>query len=179
MRKGHKPSHFRKFYRVNNQITAANFRLLEETGKQIGIVSRQEALTRAQTDGLDLVEIAPNATPVVVKLIDYSKFLYQEKKKKQEEKKGSRASETKQIWSGPFIGDHDLEIKLKKAREFIEEGNKVKFMVKFSGRAITKKDLGEGVLKRVIDNLQDVAKIDREIHMEGRAMVVMLSKGKQ
>ena len=101
------------------------------------------------------------------------------KRKKQEEKKNAHVSETKQIRFGPFIGEHDLGIKVDRAREFIKEGDKVKFIIKFQGRAITKQNLGRDVLNKVVDKLSDIAKIEREIHMEGRQMVVTFSKETQ
>ena len=178
MRKGYKPGPTQKFYRLNNQINAAQVRLLDDQGKQIGVMSMGDALKLSYEKGLDLVEIAQQAQPPVVKLIDYRKFLYQEKKKKQEEKKNAHVTETKQIRFGPFIDDHDLGIKIERGREFIADGNKVKFIIRFQGRAITKQDLGKVVLLKVVDKMADVSKVDREIHMEGRQMVLVLSRGK-
>lgn len=164
------------FYRINHQIRAREVRLLDNTGKQIGVVSIDEARKLAHEEELDLVEIAPMASPPVAKIIDYSKFLYQLKKKRQEEKKKAVTSETKQIRMGPFIGDHDLQIKVRHAKEFLEDGDKVKFIVRFRGREFTKKELGENVLKKVIEMLQEVAKVEREPHMEGRQMVMIVSR---
>jgi translation initiation factor IF-3 len=166
------------YFRINHQIRAREVRLLDATGKQIGMMSIDEARKLAADEELDLVEIAPLAKPPVAKLIDYSKFLYQLKKKKQEEKKKAVTSETKQIRMGPFIGDHDLDIKVRHAKEFLEDGDKVKFIVRFRGREFTKKELGEAVLKKVMDMLQDVAKPEREAHMEGRQMVMIVSRSK-
>lgn len=177
MRKGTKPGPSQKYHRLNNQITAREIRLLDDQGKQIGIVGISDALQMGRDQDLDLVEIAAGAVPPVVKLIDYRKFLYQEKKKKQEEKKNAHVSETKQIRFGPFIDDHDLEIKLDRAREFIANGDKVKFIVRFQGRAITKQDLGRIALNKVVEKLSDITKIDRDIHMEGRQMILTLVKG--
>lgn len=177
MRKGTRPGQTQKYHRLNNQITAREVRLLDDQGKQIGIVGISEALQMSRDQSLDLVEIAAGAIPPVVKLIDYRKFLYQEKKKKQEEKRNAHVSETKQIRFGPFIDDHDLGIKLERGKEFIEAGDKVKFIVRFQGRAITKQDLGRIVLNKVVAQMADVAKIDRDIHMEGRQMIVTLVKG--
>lgn len=165
-----------QYYRINNQIRAREVRLLDHEGKQIGVVSIDEARKMSDEQVLDLVEIAPMAQPPVVKLIDYTKFLYQQKKKKQEEKKKAVTSETKQIRMGPFIGEHDLDIKVKRAKEFFDDGDKVKFEVRFRGREFTKKELGQQVLQKVIDKLQDVAKVEREPHMEGRQMVTILSR---
>lgn len=165
-------------YRVNEQIASSTLRLLDTDGKQIGIVTKQEALDKARELELDLVEVAPLAQPPVAKIIDFSKFLYQLKKKKQEEKKTSKVSETKQIRLGPFTQDHDLDVKLKKAKEFLEDGDKVKFAVRFAGRAITKQELGRDLLNKVIEKLGEMAKVEREMHMEGRQMIMIVSKGK-
>lgn len=167
------------FYRKNEQIRARTVRLIGEDGKQIGVVALYEARKLAQEKELDLVEIAPKANPPVARIIDYSKFLYLQKKKKQEEKRSAKSSETKEVRLGPFIDEHDLQFKLKRAKEFIIDGNKVKFAVRFRGRQITRKESGEQVLKKVIEILGEEAKIDRDIHMEGRQMVLMMSRAKQ
>lgn len=176
MRKGYKQNKPNVFYRRNHQIQAAQIRLIDAEGKQIGVVTREEGLRRAEEEQVDLVEIGPQAVPPVVKLIDYSKFLYQLKKKRQEEKKNASTSETKQIQLGPFIGEHDLDIKLSRAEEFIKDGDKVKFVLKFRGREITKKDLGAEVLKKVVEKLAQIAKVEREVQMEGRQMIMVMSK---
>lgn len=177
MRRSHKQKDLRFAFRTNRHIRAQTIRLIDENGKQIGIVSLDEALKIAQDREIDLVEVGPGANPPVVKLIDYSKFLYQQKKRRQEEKKHSSVSQTKQIQLGPFIGEHDLEIKVARAKEFLDEGDKVKFVVKFRGRAITKTELGRGLLSKIIENMQDEARIEREPHMEGRQMIMIVSKG--
>lgn len=164
-------------YRINRQISSPTVRLLDADSKQIGIITLDEAFKLSDEQILDLVEIAPTAKPPVVKLIDYNKFLYQLKKKKQEEKKNVHQSETKQVQFGPFIDDHDLEIKLGRAREFIGDGDKVRFVVKFRGREMTKQNLGREVLNKVIEKMADIAKVDKEMHMEGRQMIMMMSKG--
>ncbi len=164
--------------RINDRITAPTVRLLDEESKQIGVVKIKEARIKAQELGLDLVEIAGQAQPPVVKVIDYKKYLYQLKKKKQEEKRNTRTSETKQIQLGPFIGEHDLEIKTKHGREFLEEGDKVKFIVKFRGRQISRTELGAVVLRKVIEYLADISKVEREIKMEGRQMSLVLVREK-
>lgn len=153
-------------------------RVVDDKAGFVGIMPLKEALQKAEELGVDLVEIAPHAIPPVAKLIDYSKFLYQQKKKKQEEKKGAKSSETKQIRFGPFIGDHDLDIKVKKAKEFLEDGDKVKFAVRFTGRQMGRTDIGAGVLKKVIEKLGELAKVEREMHMEGRQMIMMVTKNK-
>jgi len=164
--------------RINERITAPTVRLLDEDNKQIGVVSIEEAREKAAEAGLDLVEIAGAAQPPVVKVIDYKKYLYQLKKKKQEEKRNTHTSETKQIQLGPFIGDHDLEIKTRHGREFLMNGDKVKFIVKFRGRQMSRTELGEQVLKKVIEHLSDVSKVEREIKLEGRQMSLVLTRDK-
>jgi len=165
----------RKFYRVNERIFSSTLRVLESSGKQLGILSRFDALSKARKLGLDLVEIAPNATPSVAKIIDFKKFLYQEEKKKKEERKKSKASETKELRLGPFMNDHDLMVVLKKAQEFLKYGNKVKFVVKFAGRQITHPEFGERILEKTIEYLSDISKIEREKHFEGRQLITILS----
>lgn len=164
-------------YRINHEIRAAQVRLLDDRSAQIGVLTIDEARKLAQEKELDLVEVAPKAVPPVVKLIDYNKFLYQLKKKKQEEKKHAHVSETKQVQFGPFIDDHDLGIKLGRAREFIGEGDKVRFVIKFRGREMTKIDLGRGVLRNVIEQMNDIAKVEQDMKMEGRQLVMVMSKG--
>lgn len=178
MRTNNRQQHNNIFYRRNHQIRAEVVRLIDKDAKQLGVMPIGEARKIAEEQGVDLVEVAPLAKPPVVKVIDYSKFLYQLKKKRQEEKTGSKTSQTKQLRFGPFIGEHDLEIKLKKAKEFLADGDKVKFAIKFSGRQITKKELGEATMNKVLERLADVAKIEREMHMEGRQLVIIVTKNK-
>lgn len=177
MRKGNNFKRNFVSYRINHEIRAAQVRLLDDKGIQIGVLALSEAKKLAQDQELDLVEVAPKAVPPVVKVIDYNKFLYQLKKKKQEEKKHTVASETKQVQFGPFIDEHDLEIKLARARKFIGDGDKVRFVVKFRGREMTKIDLGRGVLRGVIEKMGDIAKVEQEMKMEGRQLVMVMSKG--
>ncbi len=164
-------------YRINRQISSPTVRLLDAEGKQVGVLTLEEAFKLSDERVLDLVEVAPMAQPPVVKLIDYNKFLYQLKKKKQEEKKHAAVSETKQVQFGPFIDEHDLGIKLSRAREFIGDGDKVRFVIKFRGREMTKQGLGRQVLAKVIEQMNDIAKVERDIVMEGRQMIMVMSKG--
>ncbi len=170
-----------KRYRINERIFAPQLRVLDNEGKQIGVLSKDEALRLAKEQELDLVEIAPMAKPPVVKLIDYNKFLYQESKKKQEEKKKAKTSETKEIRLGPFMSDNDLQVMIRRGREFLEDGNKVRLVVKFRGRQITRSEFGKEVVNKVISALSDISKVDREPHFEGKQMISLLSaeKGKK
>ncbi len=164
-----------KRYRTNQYISASTLRVLDVEGKQIGVLSKEEALRLAQEQGLDLVEIAPMANPPVVKVIDFKKFLYQQEKKKREEKKKSKASETKEIRLGPFMSENDLNTRIKQGREFLEDGNKIRLVVKFKGRAITHPEFGREIIAKVVKALDDISKIDREPHFEGKQLIALIS----
>ncbi|MBU3935680.1 translation initiation factor IF-3, partial [Patescibacteria group bacterium] len=135
-------------YRFNHQITAPTIRLIQDKGGQIGIVSISEARQKAQETGLDLVEIAPKATPPVVKLINFAKFKYQESKKLKAEKKGSKKGELKEVQAKPFIGQGDYQTKLKRTIKFLNSGNKVKLSIKFQGRQIQKPEFGYQLVEK-------------------------------
>jgi translation initiation factor IF-3 len=168
-----------KFYRVNERIFAPNLRVLDTEGKQIGVISRAEALAKAHELELDLVEIAPKANPPVAKIIDFKKFLYQEEKKRREEKKKAKSTETKEVRLGPFMDDHDLEVMVRRAREFLEDGNKVRLVLKFAGRQITHPEFGQAIMDKAIGMVSDVSKIEREKHFEGRQLIAILSPDKK
>ncbi len=165
----------RKFYRTNDRIFASQLRVIDSEGKQIGLLGKFEALEIARDKGMDLVEIAPTAKPPVARIIDFKKFLYQEEKKRREEKKKSKTSETKEIRLGPFMDDHDLETMVKRAREFLEDNDKVKLVVRFSGRQMAHPEFGHQVLGKAIQNLSDISKVDKNAHFEGRQLISMLS----
>ncbi len=165
----------RKFYRTNERIFAHTLRVLDNEGKQIGVLSKFEALTKAKEAGMDLVEVAPTASPPVAKIIDFKKFLYQEEKKKKEEKKKSKVSETKEVRLGPFMNDHDLEVMIRRAKEFLTNNDKVRLVVKFKGRQITHPEFGKTVVQKVIDSVSDIGKVDRDPHFEGKQLLALLS----
>lgn len=165
----------RKFYRVNERIFAHTLRVLDSLGKQIGVLSKFEALTKARQEGLDLVEVAPMAKPPVAKIIDFKKFIYQEAKKKKEEKKKSKVSETKELRLGPFMNDHDLQVVIRRSREFLEDNDKVRLVLKFMGRQIAHPEFGKEVMQKVIAAVLDVSKVDREAHFEGPQLITLLS----
>lgn len=165
----------RKFYRTNERIFASELRVLDDEGKQIGILSKFEALKKARELELDLVEIAPMARPVVAKIIDYKKFIYQEEKKKRDEKKRARVSETKEVRLSPFISEHDLDVMIRRAREFLEDGDKVRLVLKFRGRQITHPEFGHSVMGKLITAVSDISKVDREPHFEGKQLIGLLS----
>lgn len=155
--------------------------MLDAQGQQIGVLTRQEALNIAQEQELDLVEIAPMANPPVAKIIDFKKFLYQQEKKKKEEKRHAKASQTKEIRLGPFMSDNDLQVMIRRGREFIEDGDKIRLVVKFKGRQMAHPEFGNKVISRVIEALSEVSKVDKAPRLEGRQMVAVLSveKGKK
>jgi translation initiation factor IF-3 len=159
----------RKLYRINYQITSPQLRLLDEEGKQIGVVSKIEALQKARELNLDVVEVAEHATPPVAKLIDFKKFKYQEARKERESKKTQKNVGVKEIRLRPFIGEHDLMTRVKKAQEFLEEGNQVKLNCFFRGRENTRREFGFEVLKKFTSHLVDFKSV-REAHFEGRIL---------
>lgn len=168
-------------YRLNHRIFAQQLRVIDAEGKQIGVLGKDEALRLAQEQELDLVEIAPAAKPPVAKIIDYNKFLYQQEKKKKEEKKKAKVSETKEIRLGPFMSDNDLQVMIRRGRGFLEDGDKLKLIVRFRGRQITRSEFGKQIMAKVITSLNDISKVDREPHFEGKQLIGLLSveKGKK
>jgi translation initiation factor IF-3 len=161
--------------RVNREIRAPKVRLIGKDGKQIGIVSSLEALQEAEREGLDLVEISPHATPPVCKIVDYGKYRYQMTKKERESKKAQHQAKLKEIKVKPNIDDHDLLVKIKHAREFIEKGNKVRFTCMFRGREMAHPELGERITDRFIKELEDVAQIEAPVKLVGRFLSVVLA----
>ena len=175
IRRFKKRQEIRKFYRTNERIFALTLRVLDSVGKQIGVMSKFDALKLSRGKGVDLVEIAAMAKPPVAKIIDFKKFLYQEAKKKKEEKKKSKISETKELRLGPFMNDHDLQVMIKRGRGFLEDNDKVRLVVKFIGRQIAHPEFGKKVLQRTIQTLSNVSKIEREPHFEGKQLIAILS----
>lgn len=167
-----------KHYRLNYQIASPSLRLLDEEGKQIGIVTRLEALQKAKEANVDVVEIAPKANPPVAKLIDFKKFKYLEAKKERESRKSQKNVGVKEIRLRPFIGAHDFDTRLAKTKEFLALGNQVKLSVFFRGREITRKEFGFAVMKRFLGSL-DTIRVVREPHLEGRVLVAMIVPGKK
>ncbi|MEM6602594.1 MAG: translation initiation factor IF-3 [Pseudomonadota bacterium] len=160
---------------INRNITSEEVRLIDETGENVGVVSLEDALSRAVNLDLDLVEIVPNAKPPVVKIMNYGKYKYQEQKKAAEAKKKQQKVELKEIKVRPNIDTHDYDVKLKAARRFIEEGNKVKVTLRFRGREIAHSDLGLALLKRIQADIEDISKTDQAPKMEGRLGIMILS----
>lgn len=148
---------------------------MDESGKQIGIKDKNEALKLAQAENKDLVEIAPNSKPPVVKLIDYKKFKYLEAKKEREARKKVKHVTIKEIRLSPFMGEHDLQIKVKKGENFLKDGNQLKINIPFKGREITHKEFGLGIMEKAIKALQNYGKVSRSPYFEGRILVSILT----
>jgi translation initiation factor IF-3 len=160
--------------RINHQITISPVRVIDEEGQDIGVLPLQDALRKAEAVGLDLVEVAPQARPPVCKFLNYGKFRYEQQKKKAEAKKKQKVVELKEIKMRPHIEDNDFQVKLRKAKEFLEEGDKVKFTVRFRGREIQRQDFAVAVLNRFKEELKDLATIESESKMEGRQMSMII-----
>ena len=164
-----------KDLRINEQIRVREVRLIRDEGEQQGILSIQEALEIAKEQGLDLVEVAPQASPPVVKIMDYGKFKFENEKKVRDSKKKQKLLKLKEIRMQPKIDDHDLDFKSKHIREFLADGNKVKVTVRFRGRELAHTELGLDVLKDVLKRIEGDYVMDKPPAMEGRLMSMVLS----
>ena len=165
-------------YRINERIRVREVRLVGDNVEQ-GVYPTSQALKMAEDQGLDLVEISPNAAPPVCRITDYQKFLYQQKKRQKEQKAKSVKVIVKEIRFGPQTDDHDYNFKLKHAKGFLEEGAKVKAYVFFKGRSILFKEQGEVLLLRFANDLEDYAKVDQMPVLEGKRMTIQLSPKKK
>ena len=165
-------------YRINDKIRVKEVRLVGENVEQ-GVYSTQQALAIADQNQLDLVEISPNADPPVCRVIDYQKFIYQQRKKQKEQKAKATKITLKEIRFGPQTDDHDYNFKLKHAKSFLEEGCKVKAYVFFKGRSILFKEQGEVLLLRFANDLEDHGKVESMPILEGKRMIIMLAPKKK
>ena len=150
-------------------------RLIDADGAQLGIMGVREALAVAEERGLDLVEVAPNAAPPVCRILDYGKFKYQQKKKTQEARKRQTQVQIKEVKIRPKTEEHDYQFKVRNARRFIEQKNKVKVTVVFRGRELAHPDIGRSIMERVAQEVQDIANVEKPASMEGRAMTMILA----
>lgn len=172
-----KNDNIKQQYRVNEQIHVREVRVVGDDIEST-VMSTREAIQLAEEKGLDLVEISPNAAPPVCRIIDYSKFLYQQKKRQKEMKAKQVKIEVKEIRFGPQTDDHDYNFKLKYAKEFLSEGNKVKAYVFFKGRSILFKEQGEVLLLRFANDLEDYGKVEQMPVLEGKRMTIFLAPKK-
>jgi translation initiation factor IF-3 len=158
---------------INEEIKASEVRLIEE-GKQLGIVPLREALEAAARAGLDLVEISPTASPPVCRIMDYGKFRYQQNKKIQDAKKSQTTIQIKEIRLRPKTEEHDLDVKIRHIKKFLQQNDKVKITMMFRGREITYADLGKKVMEKLRDALIDVGVIEMQPRLEGRSMIMVI-----
>jgi len=161
---------------INGEIRAKEVKLIGDNGEQLGVFSLFDARNMAEEKRLDLVLVAPQANPPVCKIMNYGKYKFEQAKKEKEAKKKQKVVEIKEIRITPNIEEHDFGFKAKNARKFIEDGNKLKITVRFKGREINNSKLGEDVLNRFIENLSDIAIVDKAPKLEGKNMFIMLSK---
>lgn len=166
------------FYRLNHHIVAPKVRVIDEPGKQIGILSREEALRKAQELEVDLVEVAPHANPPVCRLIDFKKFQYLQARKEREERKKIKGAEIKEVRMGPFVAEQDFKVRLERMEEFLREGNRVKVTIHFAGRQITHPEFGHKLFRKITDELGEIANVEREAKFEGRNLTLILGRVK-
>lgn len=152
--------------------------MIGKDGEQVGVVSRDEALRVAEEAELDLALVSPNAKPPVAKVLDYGKYRYEQQKREKEQRKNQKTVNVKETRLSPTIEEHDFNTKLRQARGFIEDEDKVKASIRFRGRAITHKDIGREVLDRFAEGMEDIADIQTKAKMEGRNMFMMLTPKK-
>ncbi|MCM8800765.1 MAG: translation initiation factor IF-3 [Candidatus Omnitrophica bacterium] len=167
--------HIRRFIRINERINAAEVRLIDPDGKQLGVVPLQKALEIANQYDLDLIEVAPQASPPVCKIADFSKFKYNQEKKERLVKKHHKQGRLKEIRLKPNINEHDYQTKLKQAMNFLKKKDKVKINMFFRGRQMEHLELGKQILDKLIQDTQQIAQIEKEPHLEGRVMSLVFA----
>lgn len=160
---------------VNEGIRARELRLIDQNGNQLGVKSRNEALDIAARANLDLVLVAPNAKPPVARIMDYGKYRFEQQKREKEARKNQKVINVKEVRLSPTIDEHDFNTKLRNGRKFLEKGDKVKASIRFRGRAITHKEIGQKVLNRFAEECNDVATVESKPRMDGRSMFLVLA----
>ena len=161
---------------INRQIRAKEVQLIGDNGEKLGVISLQEALEKAEEKNLDVVLVAPNANPPVCKIMNYGKYKFEQAKREKEAKKKQKVLEIKELRVTPNIEEHDFGFKSKNARKFLSDGNKVKITVRFRGREVNNSKAGEVVLNKFIENLSDIATVEKAPKLEGRNMFTILAK---
>lgn len=160
---------------VNDGIRARELRLIDQNGEQLGVKSKAEALQIAERANLDVVLVAPNAKPPVARIMDYGKYRFEQQKKDREARKKQKVINIKEVRLSPTIDVNDFNTKLRNARKFLEKGDKVKASIRFKGRAITHKEIGQKVLDRMAEETADLASVEQKPKMDGRSMFLVLS----
>lgn len=166
---------FNLFWRVDNQIRADKVRVIDDKGKQLGVLPLAEALGEAKKAGLTLVEIAPNAKPPVCKIVEFGKFRYREEKKLRSQQKKAKASELKEIRFSPFIAENDFQTRFGRVKEFLGEKDKVRLVVVFRGPQLRSKQFGYDLLKRMVRELGDSITVDMEPKFLGKHLIMIVS----
>lgn len=166
-------------HRINGDIRVPSVRVIGPEGENFGVMTSRDAYFKAQSLGLDLVEISPNAAPPVCKILDYGKFRFQEAKKKAEARKNQTVVEVKEMVFRPGTEENDYQIKLRKIKEFLADGNKAKINLRFRGRETTHQEIGQAMLDRLVADTADCAKVDFRSGLEGRFMTLVLSPDKK
>jgi translation initiation factor IF-3 len=162
--------------RVNERIRIREVRLIDQAGRQVGVVPTERAMSMAREAGLDLVEVSPDSRPPVAKIMDYGKFKYERKKQQQESRKKSHAVQVKEVRLRPKTDKHDFEVKLSRARAFLLEGDKVQINMMFRGRELAHIEVGRQVVDRFSKALEDIAKVERPPIFEGKRMTSLLTR---
>ena len=160
---------------VNDGIRARELRLIDQDGEQLGVKSKAVALKIAEQANLDVVLVAPNAKPPVARIMDYGKFRFEQQKKEREARKKQKVINVKEVRLSPTIDLNDFNTKLRNARKFLEKGDKVKASIRFKGRAITHKEIGQKVLDRLAEETKDIASVEQQAKMDGRSMFLVLA----
>lgn len=160
---------------MNEEIRVPQVRLIDENGEMLGVLSIRDALYKAFQAGLDLLEISPNAVPPVCKITDYGKFKYEQQKKANEARKKQKVVEIKEIKVRPNIDDHDYDVKMRQAKGFIGEGDKVKVTLRFRGREMAHQELGVKLLERIRTELVELVKVEQMPRLENRQMIMVLA----
>jgi len=164
----------RKFIRINEDIRSNTLRLIGPQGEQLGIVNLRDALKKAEEADLDLVEVAPQANPSVCRIMDFSKFKYEQEKREREAKKHRKAGQIKEVRLRPSIDNHDYQTKMAHAKKFLEKGNKVRIRLFFRGREMAHQETGRGLIDRVTKDLASVGKIDKPPRQMGKIIIMIL-----
>ena len=160
---------------VNQYIRSSEVRVINPEGKQLGIIPLKEALKIAQEEGLDLVEVAPNSSPPVCRIMDYGKFKYQQSKKAHEARKSQTTIQVKEVKMRPKTEEHDFQYKLRHIKRFLMDGNKVKVHIIFRGREITHSDMGMQILNRIAEEVEEIGIIEQKSKLEGRNMAMIIA----
>lgn len=160
---------------LTKKLELKRIRLIDANGENKGIVAIKEALMLADEAGLDLIEISPQAVPPVCKIMDYGKYKYEQQKKKNEARKNQKIVNIKELKLRPMIDVHDYEVKVKQAKKFLSQGDKVKFTIRFKGREMSANDMGQKVLRNLVDDLENVCKVKSEPKLEGRQMMMVVA----